>query len=58
MIKTKENKKISISDIKNYLTCILIEYNDSIFKKGKENTQFRKQSLKEFQDEYLLYQKN
>ena len=58
MIKTKENKKISISDIKKLFNkYILIDYNDSIFKKGKENTQFRKQLLKKFQDEYLLYPK-
>jgi hypothetical protein len=35
----------------------LIYYNDSIFKKGKENTQIRKKLLKEFQDEYLIYPK-
>ncbi len=58
MIKTKQKKYMSISDIKKYLIYILIDYNESIFKKGKENTQFRKQLLKEFQDEYLLYPKN
>ena len=59
IIKTKANKKISISDIKNLFNIyILNDYNDSIFKKGKENTQFRKQLLKEFQDEYLLYPKH
>ena len=59
IIKTKENKKILISDIRKLFNIyILIDYNDSIFKKGKENTQFRKQLLKQFQDEYLLYPKN
>ena len=49
----------TIADIKKRFNIyILIDYNDSIFKKGKENTQFRKQLLKEFQDEYLLYPKN
>ena len=59
IIKTKENKKILISDIRKLFNIyILIDYNDSILKKGKENTQFRKQLLKQFQDEYLLYPKN
>ena len=58
IIKTKENKKILISDIRKLFNIyILIDYNDSIFKKGKENTQFRKQLLKQFQDEYLIYPK-
>jgi hypothetical protein len=58
IIKTKENKKILISDIRKLFNIyILIDYNDSIFKKGKENTQIRKNLLKEFQDEYLLYPK-
>ena len=58
IIKTKENKKFLISDIRKLFNIyILIDYNDSIFKKGKENTQFRKQLLKQFQDEYLLYPK-
>jgi hypothetical protein len=35
----------------------LFDYNDSSFKKGKENAQCRKQLLKEFQEEYLLYPK-
>ena len=53
IIKTKENKKILISDIRKLFSIyILIDYNDSIFKKGKENTQVRKQLLKQFQDEY------
>ena len=59
IIKTRENKKILVSDIRKLFNIyILIDYNDSIFKKGKENTQFRKQLLKQFQDEYLLYPKN
>ena len=59
IIKTKENKKILISDIKKLFNIyVLIDYNGSIFKKGKENTQVRKQLLKQFQDEYLLYPKN
>ena len=59
IIKTKENKKILISHIRKLFNIyILIDYNDSIFKKGKENTQFRKQLFKQFQDEYLLYPKN
>ena len=59
IIKTKENKKILISDIRKLFNIyILIDYNDSIFKKGKENTLYRKQLLQKFQDEYLLYPKN
>ena len=55
IIKTK---KILISDIRKLFNIfILIDYNDSIFKKGKENTQLRKQLLKQFQDEYLIYPK-
>ena len=59
IINTKANKKILISDIKQlFKKYILIDYNDTIFKAGKENTLYRKKLLQEFQDEYLLYPKN
>ncbi len=58
IINTKANKKILISDIKKlFKKYILIDYNDNIFKKGKENSLYRKKLLQEFQDEYLLYPK-
>ena len=58
IINTKANKKILISDIKQlFKKYILIDYNDNIFKAGKENTLYRKKLLQEFQDEYLLYPK-
>ena len=58
IINTKANKKILISDIKQlFKKYILIDYNDTIFKAGKENTLYRKKLLQEFQDEYLLYPK-
>ncbi len=59
IINTKANKKLLISDIKIlFIIYILIDYNDTVFKKGKENTLRRKILLQEFQDEYLLYPKN
>ena len=45
-------------DIRKNKRTEVIDYSDSIFKAGKENTLYRKKLLQEFQDEYLLYPKN
>ncbi len=57
IIKTKTNKKYQSQILKNYLTFIYCLTIMKLFFKKEKNTQFRKQLLKCFQNEYLLYPK-